>query len=235
VEHAKEDYVAGMKQSVSGFRLGIPRAPFFDLLDADVAKAVEQAITVLTGLCKGAKDVTLPSTRTISLGGETYAYHEEYFKQGAQRYMLATRHSLQNGANARAADYVRGKWKLELLRRTIDDSFSDVDLVVLPTRRHTPRTVKASIAREETEKPRNPELENTQPFDYYGIPTISIPCGFTSGGLPVGLMIAGPRFAESRVLALARAYEKATEWHLRKPPITADTPVPPLATTEDSQ
>ena len=68
----------------------------------------------------------------------------------------------------------------------------------------------------------------------YGIPAISVPCGFTSAGLPVGLMIAGPRFSEARVLALANAYERATEWHTRKPPLQPDTPVPALKPTDDA-
>jgi aspartyl-tRNA(Asn)/glutamyl-tRNA(Gln) amidotransferase subunit A len=233
VEHAKEDYVAGMKQPVAGLRLGIPRAPFFDLLDADVAKCAEDAIGVLARMTKGVKDVTLPSTRDISLGGESYAYHEELYAHGAGRYQIPTRRALQNGGNVKAAEYIRGRWKLELLRRTIDDSFDDFDLVVLPTRRHTPRTIDAAIKREETDKPRNPELENTGQFDVYGIPAISVPCGFTAGGLPVGLMIAGPRFSEARVLALASAYEKATDWHLRKPPLQPGMPVPALAKTDE--
>jgi aspartyl-tRNA(Asn)/glutamyl-tRNA(Gln) amidotransferase subunit A len=81
--------------------------------------------------------------------------------------------------------------------------------------------------------PRNPELENTGAFNVYGIPAISLPCGFTSRGLPVGLMIAGPRFSEGKVLALARAFEQATDFHTRKPPIRPDTPVPALVTTEE--
>jgi aspartyl-tRNA(Asn)/glutamyl-tRNA(Gln) amidotransferase subunit A len=79
---------------------------------------------------------------------------------------------------------------------------------------------------------RNPELENTGQFNAYGIPAISVPCGFTAAGLPVGLMIAGPRFSEGRVLALARAYEAATDWHRRRPALTPDTPVPALKRTE---
>ncbi|HTS67100.1 MAG TPA: amidase [Candidatus Acidoferrales bacterium] len=235
VEHAKEDYAAGMKQAVAGLRLGIPRAPFFDLVDADVAKCVEDAIGVLAKMTKGAKDVTLPSTREITLGGEVFAYHEEYYTHGAGRYQIPTRRALQNAGNAKAAEYVRGRWKLELMRRTIDDAFDDFDAVVLPTRRHTPRTIDASIKREESDKPRNPELENTGQFNMYGIPAISVPCGFTSGGLPVGLMIAGPRFSESRVLALASAYERATEWHSRRPPLQPGMPVPALAKTEDQE
>jgi aspartyl-tRNA(Asn)/glutamyl-tRNA(Gln) amidotransferase subunit A len=83
--------------------------------------------------------------------------------------------------------------------------------------------------------PRNPELENTGVFNIYGIPAISVPCGFTASGLPVGLMIVGPRFAEGKVLALARAFERATEFHKRKPPIRPDTPVPPLAAMTEGE
>ena len=233
VEHNREDYAALSKQPVKDFRIGVLRAPFFDLLDADVASTIETAIRHLATLTKSTRDATLPSTRGITLQGESYAYHEEYFTHGATRYMLSTRHALQASANAKAADYVRARWKLDLLRRTIDDAFADFDLVVLPTRRHTPRTVNASIKREETEKARNPELENTGQFNIYGIPAISVPCGFNHEGMPIGLMIAGPRFSEGKVLALARAYEQSTDWHTRQPPITPKSTVPALAETED--
>ena len=234
-EHRAEDYVAAVLQPVAGFRVGIARAPFFDLLDADVARVVDEALRVIGKLTKSMSDTMLPSTRDITVGAETYAYHEEMFTRGSGRYMIPTRRALQNGANAKAAEYVRGHWRLELLRRTIDDAFKNVDLVVLPTRRRTPRTVDASIKREETDVPRNPELENTGAFNVYGIPAISIPCGFTSKGLPVGLMMAGPRFSEGKVLALAHAFEQATDFHTKKPPIGPETPLPPLATTEDGK
>jgi aspartyl-tRNA(Asn)/glutamyl-tRNA(Gln) amidotransferase subunit A len=235
VEHATEDYVAALKQPVSGFRVGIARVPFFDLLDADVAKVVDEALRVLAKLTKGMTDMMLPPTRDITVGAETYAYHEEMFGRLSGRYQIPTRRALQSGANAKAGDYVRGRWRLELLRRTIDDAFRGVDLVVLPTRRRTPRTVDASIKREETDVPRNPELENTGAFNVYGIPAISLPCGFTSKGLPVGLMIAGPRFSEGKVLALAHAFEQATDFHTKRPPIRPETPVPPLATTDEER
>jgi len=233
VEHPAEDYVAALKQPVNAFRIGVARAPFFDLLDADVSRIIEDALRVVGKLTRPMTDATLPSTRDIGVGAETFAYHEEIVGRVPGRYMIPTRRSLQNGSSAKAGEYIRAHWRLELLRRTIDDAFRDVDLVVLPTRRRTPRTVDASIKREETDVPRNPELENTGAFNSYGIPCISVPCGFTSAGLPVGLMIAGPRFSEGKVLALARAFEQATEFHKRKPPITPDTPVPPLAATEE--
>jgi aspartyl-tRNA(Asn)/glutamyl-tRNA(Gln) amidotransferase subunit A len=235
VEHSREDYAAAVRQPVAGLRIGIPRAPFFDLLDADVAKPVEDAIVLLGKMTKSVRDVALPPVRDIALAGEAYAYHEELYAHSAGRYQTPTRRALQNGGTLKAADYIRSRWKLELLRRTIDDAFTDIDVVVLPTRRRTPRKIDAAIKREESDKPRNPELENTGQFNIYGIPAISVPCGFTSGGLPVGLMIAGPRFSEARVLSLAYAYEQATEWHKRTPPLLPDTAVPALAATDEDK
>lgn len=231
VEHPAENYLAALASPVKGLRVGVARVPFFDHLDADVAAAFDTALKTIASLTGSVRDVVLPSTSDVNLNGEMYAYHEALYAKMSGRYQIPTRRNLQNGASAKAAEYVRGRWALELMRRTIDDSFRDVDVVVLPTRRHTPRTVDAALQREETDVPRNPELENTGQFNVYGIPAISVPCGFTTAGLPVGLMIAGPRFAEGRVLALARAYEQASEWRARRPPITPDTVVPPLART----
>jgi aspartyl-tRNA(Asn)/glutamyl-tRNA(Gln) amidotransferase subunit A len=87
------------------------------------------------------------------------------------------------------------------------------------------------IKRAHDPKPADPLVtSNTQPFDVYGLPAISIPCGFSKSGLPIGLMIAGPRFSEGKVFALAQAYEKATDWHKRKPPLTPTTVKPPVVT-----
>src|SRR5437870_7999142 len=93
VEHAADDYVTALKQPVNGFRLGIARAPFFDLLDADVAKVVDEALKVPAGLTKTMRDTMLPTTRDITLPGETYAYHEEMFTRMSGRYMIPTRRS----------------------------------------------------------------------------------------------------------------------------------------------
>jgi aspartyl-tRNA(Asn)/glutamyl-tRNA(Gln) amidotransferase subunit A len=69
---------------------------------------------------------------------------------------------------------------------------------------------------------------NTSPFDVYGIPALSLTCGFTKSGMPIGMMIAAPHFKEGTVLALAYAYQQATEWHKRTPTLTPDMVVPPI-------
>src|SRR5713226_1904616 len=99
VEHPKEDYVQSMRQPVSGIRLGIPRAPFFDALDDDTANAAEAAISVLSKLAKSTMNCSLPSTAgfdALALGGERIAYHHELFRRNSGRYSLAVRQSLDS-------------------------------------------------------------------------------------------------------------------------------------------
>lgn len=243
VEHAHEDYVAALKQPVSGIRLGVPRAPYFDRLDEEIGAAVEAAIGVLSGLTKTTVDCRLPGTAgfdALSLGAERVAYHLELFRRNSGRYSLHVRQSLEAAIKSmndgvsepcaeQVVDYVNSQWKLALLRRTIDEAFTNFDLVVLPTMRIMPRTIDDALNRERVSVPREPEsVSNCAPFNAFGLPTISVPCGFSKSGLPIGLMIAGPRFSEGRVLALAQAYEKATQWHTRRPALTPDMVVPAL-------
>lgn len=232
-EHPREDYVAALKQPVSGFRIGLPPS-YFDGLDPEVAAAVGEAVAVLARLTRGTVDAKLPSvTSRPNLGslGELLAYHEQYVKNAAAKYMLPERRRLETAlANPpKAADYIRAKWDLELLRRTIDDAFADYDLVVCPTQRIVAPTLDELITRAHSTTPMNPLVtSNCSPFNIFGLPSISLPCGYSKSGLPIGLMISGPTFADGKVLALAQAYEQATQWHLRKPPLNPKTPVPPV-------
>ncbi len=149
---------------------------------------------------------------------------------------------------ATAADAARAHQKLETTRRMIDASFKDFDLVVVPTTRELPPKINDSLAKEMANAAAGGGpggagrastkvydffestggCANTAPFDSYGVPAISLPCGFSKAGLPIGLMIAGPHFSEGKVLALAHAYQKATTWHTQCPPLTAQTVVPPI-------
>ena len=243
VEHSKEDYVAAMRQPVSVIRLGIPRAPFFDLLDEETSKLVEEAIGVLCKMTASVSDCHLPATagfNALALAGEREAYHIELFRRNAQRYTLAVRQNMESAektlndvasepCSQKVVDYVNSNWRMILMRKSIDDAFRNFDLVALPTMRILPRTIEDSLDREEDIKPKAPDLiSNCTPFNIFGLPAISVPCGFSASGLPIGLMIAGPRFSEGKVLALAYAYEQATQWHLKRPVLSPQMTVPPI-------
>ena len=232
VDHMPENYVQTMRQPVSGFRLGIPREPFFDRLEAPIAAAVEAAIEVLRPMVKSVHDVHLPATEaldwTLIRAAEVNAIHEDIFLRHPDSYSIQT-HSVVEGtvrelndpaqtSAGRIADLVRANWHLAELRKTIDDAFDTFDFVVLPTNRINPRSIADELEREEKPKPSEPEnIFNSLAFNLYGIPAISVPCGFTPNGFPIGLTIAGPRFSEARLLALAATFERTTQWHAKRP------------------
>lgn len=216
------DFIAGMKTSVAGLRIGLPRIQYFEKLDPEVEAAMQAALLVISKLTVSTREVTLPPTGTIYtlLGGaETYAYHAESFAKTPQLYQATLRRRLESSAKVSTADYILLRREVDQLRRTVSSVFEQVDLIVTPMTKRPPRKIDEIIKRTESNTPVAPELGNSNAFNIFGLPSISIPCGFTKNGLPIGLQISGPHWSEARVLALAAAYEQATEWHKRRPPL----------------
>jgi aspartyl-tRNA(Asn)/glutamyl-tRNA(Gln) amidotransferase subunit A len=206
------DYTRALKTSTSKLRLGIARRPFFTNLDPEVAKAMDAALAVLGKMTAQAIDVELPAAGNAATlwGSEAYAYHKPYITQSPEKYQPGTRAQLQRTATANGAEYAQARRDLDLLRIEIKQVFTKVDLLVAPTMKAPPALLSAPGAG-------GGGGNNNVAFDMYGVPSISIPCGFTASGLPIGLQISGAHFAEPMVLALAHAFEQATEWHKRNP------------------
>lgn len=214
VNVAVPDYVHALRTPASKLRLGIPRRPFYDNLNADVGKAIDVALGVLNKLTGGMTDVSLPEppNGATIFAVEAYTWHKPWIDKTPQLYQPSVRAGIQSGAKITAAAYAQARRDLALVRRNIGGVFSQVDLLVLPTMADPPFAIETGLRQ-------NVSARNTLPFDAYGIPVISIPCGFTHDNLPVGLQIAGAPWAEGTVLALAHAYEQATQWHKRRPPV----------------
>ena len=215
-----QDYHAAIGNAVRGFRIGIPRTPFFVELDPEIDAAARAAIEVLAGLTSGAtRDVSITAPETYALlDAETYAYHAPLLADPAKRalYQPLTLQRVLGGASVPTGVYIEQRRQMQIARNTIDDLFKDVDVLIAPTNMVMPRTI-AEILQNPAQE--GSLIRNTLPFNVLGIPAISVPCGFTRAGLPIGLQVIGPRLAEARVLALAHAYEQATQWHRREPPI----------------
>jgi aspartyl-tRNA(Asn)/glutamyl-tRNA(Gln) amidotransferase subunit A len=218
------DYMSPLREGAKSLRVGVPRNFFYDDLDADVAAAVEQALEVIKTLVADVREVELdvPADRTLQMA-ESYAYHEQTATESPELYQPETLRRVLTGAKISAADYIQSRRELEQARRSIGDVFAGVDLLVTPT---TPIPAPAIADLKATPESLRPAelklLRNTRPFNVWGLPAISIPCGFTKAdgtkpSLPIGLQIAGPHWREDFVLRLAHAYEQATEWHERKP------------------
>jgi aspartyl-tRNA(Asn)/glutamyl-tRNA(Gln) amidotransferase subunit A len=213
------DLVSAIGNPVGAVRVGVPQDPFYDDLDPDVAAAVDAALAVLADLTAGLRPAELPPVDSFpALVAEAYEYHADLIADPAARarYDPITLSRVMWGADVPATTYIRAKRAIALARSTAGELFADVDVLVTPTAMRPALRIDAST----DAAPDEPLLiRNTLPFNVYGLPTISIPCGFSRDGLPIGLQIAGPRLGEATVLAVAHAYEQATEWHLRHPPL----------------
>jgi aspartyl-tRNA(Asn)/glutamyl-tRNA(Gln) amidotransferase subunit A len=208
------DYTQAMNRRTTSFRLGIPRAMFFDEVDPQISAAVQSAIDVLAELTDDLVDVELPATPEAPLVfPEAFAFHKELLETHRELYDPNTLERILRGVDFPLVDYVEGRYQLEVIRKSIAAVFDEVDLLVTPTLPELPISIEEAaigIADEAL-------IRNTLPFNVYGIPSISIPCGFSREGWPIGLQISGPRLGELNVLALAHAYEQATDWHERQP------------------
>ena len=213
-------YPAAMEeQTVSALRLGVPREFFFQELNAEIESAVENAIALLSGVTAGVRDINLPvpADRTVFVC-EPYAYHQRNLPEHGDEYHPETLRRIRSGADVTAAQYIDKRQEMERLRRHVLQVFDEVDLVLTPTCPLLPPSIAELEAVPEQLRPTEMRLlKNTRPFNVFGLPTISVPCGFSQSGLPIGLQISGAPGAEAMVLALAHAYEQATEWHKRKP------------------
>ena len=198
--------------------VGVVRKPFFDDLDSDVEAAVEKALDWMRSIGIEVREVDVPEMPTTVQAPEVYAVHFETRQQSPELFQSWMRERLEQATNITTVQYVDGRRQLELVRRAIMDVFNQVELLVTPTVSVPPITI------EEATKMSPPIagevwLRNTRPWNAYSLPTISIPCGFTKSGLPIGLQIAGPKYREEMPLALAYKFEQATEWHKMRPPM----------------
>jgi aspartyl-tRNA(Asn)/glutamyl-tRNA(Gln) amidotransferase subunit A len=265
VDRPVPDYSAGIGAPVKQFRLGMA-AQFFDHLDEEIARAMDDAMTLLNKMTSGTHEVRLPSLLRAGVNAEIAAYHEDVKGVNGGGYEPSTARVFPATADsAKAVDYIRGWRELQLIRRTVDEDVfqkQGIDLLIAPTVRRMPPTIEESLVAPATGGGRGgagagtgggtatpatpgggnaasraqPDLdENTRPFNGYGLPVISLPCGFSKDGMPIGIQICGPRFNEVSVLALAYAYQQSTEWNKRRPPLQPDTKVPALSKAASEQ
>lgn len=175
-----------------------------DTLDPDVSAAFEKAIVVLTSLVAGVRDAELPNPQDLGrlIDFEAYAYHAANLKTKPRLYDPRTLEILRGGADIRASEATNLARDLTKFRSQIGSYFSDFELTVLPTLPTLPPLVS----------------ETTEPFALHactfafslgGLPSISIPCGRSRSGLPIGMLIGGPPKADHLVLALAQRLERA--------------------------
>lgn len=223
------DYTATLDAGVRGLCVGVPREFFFERLAPEVERAVRAAAEVLAGL--GARVEPLPFPHwpaTVAAGAtilfaEAAAYHAEWIRTRPQDYGAAVRTRVRVGTTLLALDYLQAQRARAVLVREARALFLRCDVLLTPTvPLPAPRQDADLITWPDGshEDIRGATLRFTRPFNLLGFPAISVPCGFTPDGLPIGLQLVGRPFDEPTVLRVAAAYEAATAWARRRPPLT---------------
>ncbi len=228
LDESVPDYAVAMRSATSSLRIGIPRDFFFEGLDPDIQAAMDAALSVLKTLTGAQLDIApLATSGTYAsvmdpcisiLQAEAYAYHQDYVSRNPELYQKPTIERILAGSEISTALYIQSRRHMDQLRRSVSRGLSGVDLLITPATPVPPFAI-ADLQSDPTMM-RSKEvrmLHNTRPFDMFGAPTISVPCGFTQSGFPIGMQITGALGEEGTVLRLARAYEQATEWHKRQP------------------
>ena len=217
VSQALDNLIERMETPIAGSVVGVPTDYFFEGGDEDVKSIVTEAIGVFEELGARVESVDLPDchaayseisatfSEIVDVHREALADDIEAFSEPFRaRYSSMTRYS--------PAAYQKAQRFREEFTRDMEKVLERVDVLAMPT-----STVAAAPIAEQPPEHDKERRKNACIFDFTGQPSISVPCGFTSDGLPVGLMICGGRFRDARVLGYAHAFEQATPWHGRHP------------------
>tara|TARA_B100000809_G_scaffold265856_1_gene326077 strand:- start:1054 stop:2466 length:1413 start_codon:yes stop_codon:yes gene_type:complete len=221
------DYTSALTGDVKGLRIGIVKEYFEAPLDPQVRKAVMDAISLLESMGAEIKEVSYPmfnQSQAISstvLMAEATAYHRDLLEKDGHQLYEPIRQRLEAGLFISAAEYLRAQQARSIFDQQGRRLLDEVDLLAGPTDPVTAPEILASkvMAGEQEVGVVGALTQYTRPYNINGFPAISVPCGFSDDGMPIGLQLAGRPFDELTVLRAAHAYEQANDWHTRRPPI----------------
>ena len=211
------DYTKALHAPIANLRLGVPRDYFFEGLHPDVSSAVEEAIRHLKGRVREVREVSLPRLQIAENGSydvELYHYQKPFFDKSPELYHPWSQRQMNRLKHVEVVQYVETLKRVRECRRDIRRVFADVDVLALPTMRE-PAPLISETVNETHPRPHS----NTGAFNQFGTPAITVPCGFSKDGLPIGLELVGAPFHEPLVLSVAYAYQQSTDWHRRVPPV----------------
>jgi len=222
-----EDFLGAKRTGRRKLRLGWPREYFWERIDPEVRRLVEVAAKILAGHGGSIEEISLPtlpaaveSANAMSMA-EARVVHEEagYFPARAAEYGADVRQRLERGGEVRAVDYLKGRAILKRAKAEFASALERVDAIVAPTMAIVAPAIGAESVRiGDAEEPlRSVMLRLTRPGNLTGLPAVSVPCGFTEEGLPVGMQLIGRPFEEGALLDIARRYERQTNWASRHP------------------
>ena len=221
------DYAAGLTGDIRGLRVGVPKEYFEAPVDPQVERAVRTAIDVLGGLGAVVTEVSFPMftqsdpISTAIIMAEAAAYYRDLLATDADRIYPPVRLRLEAGLFISAADYLRAQQARSMFNDQAHRLLEQVDLLAGPTEPVTAPKLLANRVQAggRTVGTVTALTQYTRAYNITGFPAVSVPCGFSESGLPIGLQLAGRPFDDGTVLRAAHAYEQAADWGQRRPPV----------------
>jgi len=216
------DYTTALTGSLEGLRIGVPTEYFFDTpeLDEEMKAAVLAGVEVLRAGGAVVREVTVPhanaakNANNLIMAAEALAYHHDDLRDRWTDYGRFTRTVIARGALYNAADYAQANRFRAYFKKAVAAVMRDLDVLVTPS-----SVAPAERSADLDMSKRMIGVSFTGQWNLIGLPALAVPCGFSSGGLPLSLQIVGKPFDEATVLRVGDAYQRAVDWHLRVPPI----------------
>jgi aspartyl-tRNA(Asn)/glutamyl-tRNA(Gln) amidotransferase subunit A len=206
------------RADLSGLTIGVPRPYFFEGGDPEIVATVDAALEQLQAQGARLLDVDVPDPGAaleiaVACFAEVVSAHGEAWRARPDALSPRIRSSFESFATRLASDYASARHRGRLFRRQMSELMSTVDLLAMPT-----STVAAGPIANQPASNARERWKNCVIFNLSGQPSASIPCGFTSSGLPVGLMLSAEIGDDNTLLRVASGYQRATDWHRRHPP-----------------
>ena len=222
------DYEAALTGDIRGMRIGVPTNYFFDGIDAEVQAAFDAMVAVLQARGAVIVSVTIPHMDAVSTYGgivsrvEGGTIHAQWMRQRPHDYAVHLSGRLYPSQGIPGTYYLEALARRGAILKAVAAAvFGACDAFITPTLRMKVPTLLATDIDAGTpgaiETFQDVSI-NTRPINYLGLPSVSVPCGLDSNGLPIGFQVQGRPFAEARVLKIADAYQRDTDWHRRLPP-----------------
>jgi amidase len=220
-----EDYAGALDRGVEGVVIGVDRGFCLDNVHPEIAAAFEAALDSLASAGARIREIAMPDTAPLAAGWvpacavEAALAHEALFAGRAADYGPALGALVHIGGSIRAVDHARiGETRRGLSAR-LAGLFDSVTLVATPALPEPVRTLAEAAAASGDGAGVARMLRFTALWNFAGNPTLSLPCGFDGAGMPVGFQLVGPGLGESALLAAGAAFQRTTDWHLRRPPV----------------
>ncbi|HBG73891.1 MAG: hypothetical protein A2X25_03200 [Chloroflexi bacterium GWB2_49_20] len=219
IDHPEDEYISHLENGVRGWKIAYAIGDYIEVSQPDVLSAMQAVIKIFENLGAKIGNAVVPWLREAALANgvmtqaDAAAYHHERLIASPQDFGEDVLRRLKMGMACTSSEYAQARRLQTEVKHKFKLFFNDYDLLILPTTPSTAPLIEGSDAVEQARK----LTRFTAPFNLAGLPAMSLPCGFSTEGLPVGLQIVGPEWAETKVLVAGYAYEQSTGWHEQPP------------------